>query len=202
MWASASGLGFQPATITLAGDLVRHGKFGQLPMMRKVESDFRRIVTQGKDANALTIEALRLYRQEKKLPQAAAMFKKALSVGGPDFSFKSRCENGLGHIAYSQGRLEEAAEYLEKAYEVDPRSAGLLLGDVYASLDPQKARQVYYRTASHGNATAWGRLADLELGMAMDAQDQPTKQEHQLWAMEFQRLGDAQRTEGRTVESL
>lgn len=161
--------------------------------MRKVEADFRRILNQGEDANALTIEGLRLYRLENKKSQAAAMFRKALSIGGPEFTYKSKCDHGLGHIAHSEGRLQEAAEHLEKVYEIDPPSAGLLLGDVYASLDPQKARQVYYRTALYGEAAAWGRLADLELGMAMDAEDEGTKREHELWAMECQRLGDTQR---------
>lgn len=195
MWASASGLGFHPATITLVGDLVKCLRFGTMLMMRKVEGDFRRIVAQGKDANALAIEALRLYRMEKKNAQATAMYKRALKLGGPNFSYKGKCHHGLGHIAHSEGRLEEAAQHLEEAHEIDPAGTGLLLGDIYTSIDPVRAGAVYYQSAIFGEPASFGRLADLELGMSTDATDANTRSDHHLWALELQRLGNAQRAQ-------
>jgi tetratricopeptide (TPR) repeat protein len=188
-------LGFHPATITLVADLVKHLRFGTKVMMRKIEGNFRRIVAQGTDANALAIEGLRLYRMEKKNAQATAMYKRALKLGGPNFSYKGKCHHGLGHIAHSEGRLEEAARHLQEAHRVDPHGVGLLLGDIYTSIDPARAAAVYFQSAIFGEPASFDRLADMELGMSMDATDPSTRSDHHLWALELQRLGNAQRAQ-------
>lgn len=187
MWHTASELGFQPATIQLCYVLVSLDKFGKSPMMKKVENSFRKLVARGDDANAMTVEGVRLSR-EKKESQAADMLKKAREVGGPAFSIKNVSDHFLGKIAEKQGRLDEAAEYLEAAYAYDPLANGLDLAGVYASINPEKSREILFSAASKGILEAWGRLADLELGMAMEEKDPQKKEEHNLWAMEFQRL--------------
>lgn len=189
MFASASGLGFTPATLDGIQYLIAERKFGKVSAMSKFEADFRRLVTQGKDPNALALEGTRL-TTENRLSQAETMFRRALKLGGANFSYKWMAQRGLGYVLHTQNAQSEEARHLfEEVYTTHPLDVARELSQMYqSSQQPERARDVLFRLALHKDPSAYDRLAELELGLAWDAPNASQKKDHETWAMEFQRL--------------
>lgn len=191
LWASSSGLGFQPATISAAGYLVLKGGWnGKLPAVAKLENAFRTLVRAGNDPNVIAVEAMRLFLQNKTI-QASVLFKQALDRGGTDFSFFQACHFYLGKIATLQGKRDAAIKHLENSiFGLRPPSENEL-GKLYALADrPQEAEQHFYNAAMLGIDTAWSRLAELDLARSLDESDGERKEHYQLRAAEWHRLSN------------
>jgi tetratricopeptide (TPR) repeat protein len=188
MFASASGLGLEPATLDGTQYLLAEKLYGKLSSMSKLEGDFRRLLAQGKDPNAITLEGARL-TNENRMTQSEAAFRRALKLGGESFAYRWIAQRGLGFVLYTRDpKSEEALRLFEEVYTTHPAQVAPWLIQMYGSTNPERTRDLFFLMALYKEPAAYEKLADYELGMAWEAPNESQKREHELWAAEFQRL--------------
>lgn len=190
LWASSSGLGFQPATISAANYLMVRGQLdGNEPAFAKLKNDFRAILRAGKDPNAITVEGIRLCRL-KKLSQASVLLEQALRLGS-DFSLFPSCHFHLARIAILQDKPDVAMKHLEFSMQDLRPVTEFELGNLYGLADRlQEAEQHFYNAGMLGVAPAWQRLAELDLGRSLDPKIGARKQHYQIRAAEWTKLNN------------
>ncbi|KAF4975854.1 hypothetical protein FZEAL_7410 [Fusarium zealandicum] len=187
MWASASEMGYRSATISLAGELVRTGAWGRKSHLRSVESSFKKLVSEGKDSNALTVEGELLYHQER-YDAAVKMLERALRLNNTDFEWKHLCQLCLGRSYLKLGKADEARGPLEASGYTD---ADAELGQMLRTTEPERAEVHMYMSALTGlRLDMFRQLAELEFEKEANAANKEAKKDHYLWAMEWSRLAN------------
>ncbi|KAH7023543.1 hypothetical protein EDB80DRAFT_697875 [Ilyonectria destructans] len=189
MWASAADMGHRPATLSLARQLIHSHAWGQKSQLRKVETRFKQLVSEGKDPNALTIEGEMLY-ELGKYDAAAKILKRALLLDGEDFEWKSQCQLYLGKAYVKLQRPAEAKEVFQAIPNSGSSEADVELGQLLRSSDVEKAEQHLYAAAINGKPEMFRHLSEIAFDNQTKATDKQTMKDHQLWAMEWSRLAD------------
>lgn len=189
MWASASDMGYLPATISLAREISRGGAWGMNPQLKRVETRFKQLVSEGRDPNALTVEGELLYKLGK-YDAAVTMLKRALLVGGEDFEWESSCRLQLGRAYVKLQRHVEAREAFEAVANMGSAGADADLGQLLRSSDQEKAEGYFYSAGIHGQPDMLRHLSEIAFEKIATATDEHAAKDHQLWAMEWARLAD------------
>ncbi|KAG6006130.1 hypothetical protein E4U21_007366 [Claviceps maximensis] len=198
LWSSASESGHRPSTLSLARHVIRSGVYGRVPQLRGVESRHKQLVSNGRDANALTAEGELLFEQAR-YDGAATLLRRALRIGAEgegrtDFEWRPHCELCLGKTYVKLGRVEEAKEVFERLADEGMVEADVELVDLLGKdggLEAGKeAEQRMYTAACHGRGDMFARLAEKELKKEEDGDGGKTAEERRLWAMEWSRLAD------------
>ena len=182
LWASASEMGFRPATLSLARQLVRSGAYGRTPQLRRVEARFKALVSAGKDPDALTLEGELLFGQDR-LDVTAATLKRALKLSEA-FEWRPYCELCLGKVYLKMGKVDEARQMLERLAD-----EGLVEADIELGQMPgPEGEQRIYTAACNGRRDMFTRLSELELDKGSHER---SDRERRLWAMEWSKLADS-----------
>ena len=195
MWASASSMGYYPATMSSAYQLSFNRIWGVYPFMKAVEAEFKRIFTTGKDPNAIAVEGIRLAMAGSASSLAQSTLRRALSVGGEDFDYRKQCHFFLGRLARESGHFDEALRQYELSEDSMRPRVFLEVGEVHASMNNRElAQQNFYMAGLGRHPDAWRRLADLELGISMEEPDEARRDEHSMRALEWQKLHEYWKT--------
>lgn len=189
LWASASEMGYIPATLSLARQLIGGKGWGKVAALKRVEERFGRMVAAGSDPNALTVGGEHLVLQGK-YTAALNMLQKALKVGEPDFEWKPYCQASLATAYLKLGREAEAKKTLETLRESTPILAEAELGMLVRSSDPDLAMQYLYNAALHYKPEMFSILAEICLDKAGLAESEEVQDEQFRWAAEWSRLAD------------
>jgi tetratricopeptide (TPR) repeat protein len=183
---AASATNYNPSTISLARMLFRHEHWGKLSDFSVLENRFMKLVSEGKDCNALAVYGENLF-MNRKFTAAVPILNQALSVDDGIFEWKDMCMLNLAKSYAQLGKIQEAEKTLEALG--DP--------DAYAELGPllyrggvEDKRQRLYNEGHEGRMEAYRELAELEFEKASKETDKALKEEHNRWAMEWSRLAD------------
>lgn len=190
MWASASDMGYLPATVSLAREISMGGAWGSKPQLRKVEIRFKQLVSEGKDPNVLTVEGEQLYKLGK-YDAAVRMLKQALLVGGDDFQWEPNCRLYLGKAYLKIQKPVEAREAFESITNLGYADGDGELGQLLRASDLEKAEGHFYSAAINGQPDMFRHLSEIALENIATATDAQAAKEQQLWAMEWARLADS-----------
>ncbi|KAF7548137.1 hypothetical protein G7046_g8780 [Stylonectria norvegica] len=189
LWSSASEMGYQPSTLSLARFLITGGVWGKISHLTKVEARFRNIVKAGKDPNALTAEGELLFAQGN-YDAAIKLLERTRTLPSAAFEWKPYCLLCLGKAYAKTQRHAEAKEALTAALEAGCFEARAELGQLLRSSDVEKAEQYLYTAALHGKPELFRNLSEMAFESEANATDDDTRKNHQLWAMEWSRLAD------------
>lgn len=191
LWASASEMGHDPSTISLARTLVLNDLYMRLRKLARVEARFQKLVAQGRDPNALTVEGQWLYKQGR-FEAAAVVFQRALKLGSPGFQWKWACWLWLGRAFLKLGEAQGAREALEPLAELGLADASKELAGLLRKTDPDRAQQHIYNAACNGLPDMFAHLSEMALEEAKAAQatDRRLSDESHRWAVEWSRLAN------------
>lgn len=190
MWASASQVGYRPATLSLARQLVRSGAYGRQRSMAGVEARFRKLASSGKDADALTVAGEFLYEQGR-FEAAVATLRDALATEAPDFEWKPYSQLCLGKALLKLNRCDEALVVLKPLSESGLPEADAELGHLLKNRDSSKAAQHFFAASCNGKRDMFHYLAQLALEPSSLAAGQDSDpEERRRWASEWSRLAD------------
>ncbi|KAM5351472.1 hypothetical protein ACJ41O_004195 [Fusarium nematophilum] len=190
MWASASEMGYRPSTLSLSRDLVRSHAWGRKSQLRRVETRFKQLVSEGRDGDALTVEGEMLY-ELGKYGAAAKMLERALRLeDSSGFEWKPHCRLCLGRSYLKLGRTAEAREVLEAMEGSGSAEADVELARMLRTGEPDKAEQHLYVAAVNGHMDMFRQLSEMEFEKGASSADRESKKKHHLWAMEWSRLAD------------
>ena len=189
MWASASYMGLEIATVTLARELFLSGQYGVWARFSRTEKRFKEIVAKGKDPNALTVQGEMFFAQ-KQYSKAVQVLQQALRLNAPSFQWQLICQLCLARTYAELGRMKEAKATFEELHEAGLPDATMQLGLMVRSSDLDRAHGLLYEAACKGRPSLFTHLAEIELERASNAGDAEARDEHKLWAMEWSRLAD------------
>lgn len=189
MWKSASDMGHRPSTLSLARFLIRSKSWGKLEPLRRVETRFKQLVAEGKDPNALTAEGESLY-ENGQYDAAVKIMQRALQLDSSGFEWKHYCQVCLGKALTKLDRQLEAQHAFEGALESGSIEANGELGQLSRQSDLGLAQRYLYRAAMDGDSEMFRHLSEIRVEEQAVANDDKTRREHQLWAMEWSRLAD------------
>ncbi|KAF4452459.1 Tetratricopeptide-like helical [Fusarium albosuccineum] len=189
MWTSASEMGYKPSTISLARDVFRAGAWGRKAQLRKLETRFRQIVSEGKDGDALTVDGEMLYEQGQH-GTAAKVLERALALDDPSFEWEHHCQLCLGKSYLKLGKPAEAKKVLEDMGDNCSPEGHAELADLLRTSDPEKSKQHRYLAAINGKLDMFRYLAETAFEDEARATDAGSRKDHHLWAMEWSRLAD------------
>ncbi|KAF4339518.1 tetratricopeptide repeat [Fusarium beomiforme] len=186
MWASASELNYDPATVSIVSQLMSGGSWRKITAFAEVENRFMRLVAEAKNCNALTVYGEYLF-QDGKYDQAVAILKQAIGVEDSAFEWKRKC---LTCLAKSYAKLGKA-EMAKKTLEVQEDSeADAELDQLLQLSDAGVARQLLYQDAIKGRHELYRQLAEVEFERESKEIDAELKKIHHLWGLEWSRLAD------------
>ncbi|PFH57936.1 hypothetical protein XA68_14361 [Ophiocordyceps unilateralis] len=187
LWACASNMGFVPSTISLAMQLVRGGTFGKHKAFQMIEARFKKLVIEGKDPNAMTVDGQLLFTQTR-FTLAAAMLAKALRVGSSDFELKPSCQLYLAKTYLKLGRDVVAMDLFDQLAKIGVTEAHAELGRWLMTTDPNRARQHLYE-AARGQPELYKDLFTISMKEAASASGK-RNEDLLRWALEWWRLAD------------
>ena len=190
LWASASELGHVASTLSASRVLIESGNWGKSSNLKKVETRFKQIVSEGKDPNALVLQG-ELYYQEGKFEAASRIIQIALRLGSPTFEWKALGQRCLGNALTKLQRRPEAIKALEEAV-VESGFVPAMgdLGQLLRESDPERAEQLLYTATGHGDVKWFSHLSEMAIEKQLASSDDKASKEHQRWAMEWARLAD------------
>ncbi|ROT40190.1 hypothetical protein SODALDRAFT_329863 [Sodiomyces alkalinus F11] len=188
---TAAELGHRPAVLELVRRIIttRSDAAALSREFPELYTSFRRIVAEGRDPDAQTLQGL-LHAKQGDETRALACLQKAKDLGaGKPFFFKPLCLARMGTILEKQGKRELAeSEYAELAREND--GLGFYhLGLLYKT-DPI-AKWLLQKAASSGLSQAMRELGKMELEdykKATEDGDQAAAQRHIADSQEWHRL--------------
>ncbi|KAI5465716.1 hypothetical protein BGZ63DRAFT_112083 [Mariannaea sp. PMI_226] len=189
MWLSASEMGSRPATISLARMIVRNDAWGKMAHFKGVEQRFRKLSAEGKDPNALTVQAELLYVLGN-YNEAAKAAKRALEVGNNKFEWEPECRLFLAKSYIKLGKKVEAKEVLDSLEHLSLGEVHETLGQLLLSTDPEKAQQHIFMAGYNGRPGMYGLLSEAAIDGQASAKDAEERKEMNRWAMEWARLAD------------
>lgn len=188
MWASASDMGHDAATITLARSIIRSKAWGRKQQLSKVEARFKQLVASGTNPDALTAEGELQYEQGK-YAAASRVLERALALD-VDFEWRPQCQLWLARAYRKLGRTDRALELLESMGSQGPVEADAELATMLKVSEPEKAEQHLFTAAVNGYLNMYTHLSEMEFQREAEAVDGNAKRNHHLWAMEWARLAD------------
>ncbi|KAI1021649.1 hypothetical protein LB504_012834 [Fusarium proliferatum] len=186
LWASASGLNYSPAVVSLASQLFASGSWRTTTAFADAENRFMKLVAEAKNCNALTVYGEYLF-QDGKYDQAVAMLNQALNVDDGVFEWKRKGLICLAKSYVKLGRAHEAKKTLELLG--DPE-ADAELDQLLRSSDAEMTRQQLYTDAVKGKHDLFSQLAEVEFERETKETDDELKKNHHLWGLEWSRLAD------------
>lgn len=189
MWKSASDMGHRPSTLSLARFLIRSKAWGKLEPLRRVETRFKQLVAEGKDPNALTVEGEFLYEHGKH-DAAVKTLQQALRLPSSNFEWKHNCQLCLGKALVKLDRPTEAQRAFEDAVESGSIAANGELGQLLRLSDLGRAQQYLYLAAIDGRPEMFRQLSEVSVEKQSAADNDKSRKQHELWAMEWSRLAD------------
>ncbi|KAF9770445.1 hypothetical protein IL306_012011 [Fusarium sp. DS 682] len=184
MWASASELNYNPATVSLVSQLLAGGSWQKTTSFAKVENRFMKLVAEENNCDALTVYGEYLF-QDGKYDQAAAMLNGALSVNDSAFEWKRKCLTCLAKSYAMLGKAELAKKTLEA---LEDSEADAELDQLLQLSDAGVARQQMYTDAIKGRHDLYRQLAEVEFLEEAKEIDAELKKNHHLWGLEWSRL--------------
>ncbi|KAG5658714.1 hypothetical protein KAF25_007267 [Fusarium avenaceum] len=186
LWKSASEANYNPSTVSLARDILLHGKWGESEVWKDVENRFVKLVAEGKDCNALTAYGESLFNAGK-YDEAVETLKQAVSVDDGIFGWKRTCLTCLAKSYAMIGKVSEAKETLKTLGDAD---ADVEIDQFLNTSDAERARQQMYSAALMGRTEMYRQLAEFEFERATNETDKESKKNQHLWGMEWSRLAD------------
>jgi predicted Zn-dependent protease len=189
MWASASDMGSRLATICVARQMVRSGAWGKKSNLRPVENNFRKLVAEGKNPNALAVQAELLW-MAGNYTEAAKTAKKALDIGKGDFEWEPECRLSLAKAYVKLKRDAEAKEVLDSLSEMSFAEAHEYLGYLLLPSDADKAEQHFFNAGYYGRPGMYQQLSEIAVTNGSKAVGEEEKKEYSRWAMEWAHLAN------------
>ncbi|CVL10161.1 uncharacterized protein FPRO_04879 [Fusarium proliferatum ET1] len=186
LWASASGLNYSPAVVSLASQLFASGSWRKTTAFADAENRFMKLVAEAKNCNALTVYGEYLF-QDGKYDQAVAMLNQALNVDDGVFEWKRK---GLICLAKSYAKLGRAHEAKKTLELLGDSEADAELDQLLRSSDAEMTRQQLYTDAVKGKHDLFSQLAEVEFERETKETDVELKKNHHLWGLEWSRLAD------------
>lgn len=186
LWASASGLNYSPAVVSLASQLFASGSWRKTTAFADAENRFMKLVAEAKNCDALTVYGEYLF-QDGKYDQAVAMLNQALNVDHGVFEWKRK---GLICLAKSYAKLGRAHEAKKTLELLGDPEADAELDQLLRSSDAEMTRQQLYTDAVKGKHELFSQLAEVEFERETKETDVKLKKTHHLWGLEWSRLAD------------
>lgn len=189
---TAGELGYDMATLDLTRRIIMHDS-GIEALRRnfpRLEARFRALVDQGRDPNALVLQAMILMKHGQQSRALEVLQRsKALGEAGTPFPWKHFCLSQMGKVLEKQGSRDQAEEcYAELVRE----NSGLGYYHLAMLYKPDPiAKWLFHRAAALGVPQAVSELAGretIDYKEALKAGDQQAASKHLLDAQEWQRL--------------
>ena len=168
---SAVLLDYEPATLSLTRYMFRTGRY-PLTGYGKLQSKFARLVAQGRDPNALTLQGMILQRDKGNELEAIAAFRKAVELGrrASEFEWAADCYVSLGRLLANQGQRREALAMFEKAaLELDNPEGYYELAMVQGMDKLDDQFRYLIKAAANGIPKAWREMSQLLSSMEHQA---------------------------------
>ncbi|KAF4452529.1 hypothetical protein F53441_4641 [Fusarium austroafricanum] len=187
MWSAASESHYNPATVSLAKQLLLGGSWGKTTAFKGIEERFMKLIAEGKDCNALTAYGEHLFEKGEYNAAVGILNQAVSSADDGAFEWKGPCLICLTKSYTKLGKVGEAKKALEALNDPEAYTE---FEQLLNSSEAEAARQEMYTTAIRGKHDVYRQLAEFEFEREAKETDAELKRNYNLWGMEWSRLAD------------